>query len=145
MKRIVSTLLALAILATPGCAWFQKHVDPAVDAAISCAEQEAKSAGSGVDVIQAADAIVTDIAAAVAEIESGNLAALWAALAPDVEKYGEATVACVWKDLEGSGAPATTGSGSGAQALDAEAPGFDDLDVEALARQMIAFRKWTFR
>jgi hypothetical protein len=135
VKRIISALLVLSILAAPACAWFQKHVDPALNDAISCVETEAVAAGSGVDVIAAADEIITVIGAAIAAIGTDNLSALWAALAPLVTKFGEPTVACVWKDLAGSDA----GSGSALTAEDEPDP------IQDLARHMITYRKWSFR
>jgi hypothetical protein len=117
-----------------GCSWWNKNVKPVGTDVINCAEAEAKAAGSGADVIQAVDAILTNIAEVATAVGTGNLAAIWAALAPDVATYGEPVVACVFRDLAGSGA------GSGSAAISAA----DEDPTAAFAKSMIAFRGWKF-
>ena len=142
MNRVIALYVALAILVTPSCSWWQKHGDPVVQDAISCAKTEALSAGSGFDVIQAADAVITAIAAVATAIGTGDLAAIWSALAPEVAKYGEPFIACVFHDLEGSAAGSGSGSGSAAPLTAEDDP---EAEIRAFAHSMVLYRGWRFQ
>jgi hypothetical protein len=131
-KKITALALAAATLAS--CSWWDKNVQPDITAAIDCVKTEESAAAKGVDALQAGIEIADALETALATLVAGGdpIAALDAAAAPFIAKYGEPLVACVVHAFDPS-----TGSGSGSgSAVTATAPSILD--------QWIAKRNWKY-
>jgi hypothetical protein len=100
VNKLATLILALCLTS---CSWFNTTVKPVIDNKIDCIKAAEAQAAGGKDPIQIAidiaDALGT--AAYTAATTGGDLvAALEAAAAPLIVKYGEPVVACVFKGLE---------------------------------------------